>query len=119
MRDNDSLILEGAYLEVLEESRKKRYLEMFKGIPERFEAFYKSDRRGGQKVAEIDGDDYDGAGLGKRDAIDNIHCTIEWAIYNLKMEYRILWYLRQIKAVFYFQTDPNTKIMSDKFYNYY
>ena len=109
MRDNDSLILEGAYLEILEESRKKRYLEMFKGIPERFEAFYKSDRRGGQKVAEMK----------KRDAIDNIHGTIEWAIYNLKREDRILWYLRQIKAVFYFQTDPNTKIMSDKFYNYY
>ena len=109
MRDNDSLILEGAYLEILEESRKKRYLEMFKGIPERFEVFYKSDRRGGQKVAEMK----------KRDAIDNIHGTIEWAIYNLKREDRILWYLRQIKAVFYFQTDPNTKIMSDKFYNYY
>lgn len=108
MRDNDSLVLEGTYLEVLEESRKKRYLEMFKGIPERYEAFYHSDRQGGQKVAEDK----------KKYAIENIHSAIEWAIENLKREDRILWYLRQIKAVYYFQTDPNTKAMAEKLYNY-
>jgi hypothetical protein len=108
MRDNDSLILEGAYLEVLEESRKKRYLEMFKGIPERYEAFYQSDREFSQKNAEMK----------KKYVIDKIHNDIEWAIYNLKREDRIVWYLRQIKAVHYFQTDPNTKAMVDKLYNY-
>ena len=101
MRDNDSLILEGAYLEILEESRKKRYLEMFKGIPERFEAFYKSDRQGDQKVA----------------GIDRIHTIIQWAIYHLKREDRILWFLRQIKAVYYFMTDPNVSTLSNKYIN--
>ena len=94
MRDNDSLILEGAYLEVLEESRKKRYLEMFKGIPERFAIF--SGKIGGHGAS---------AEEWKQQAIDTIQQDIEWAIKNLKREDRILWYLRQIKIGLYLETD--------------
>jgi hypothetical protein len=94
MRDNDSLILEGAYLEILEESRKERYLEMFKGIPERFASF-----SGKIGIYGKSAEDW------KQQAIDRIQQEIEWAIENLKREDRILWYLRQIKIGLYLETD--------------
>jgi hypothetical protein len=94
MRDNDSLILEGAYLEILEESRKKRYLEMFKGIPERFASFFRTHFPHGKSAEDW-----------KQQAIDTIQQDIEWAIKNLKREDRILWYLRQIKIGLYLETD--------------
>jgi len=84
--------LEGAYLEILEESRKKRYLEMFKSIPERFGSFFEG-------VHEKSAEEW------KEQAISRIQQEIEWAIENLKREDRILWYLRQIKIGLYLETD--------------
>lgn len=39
MRDKDSILLESAYYQILEEGRRERYMEMFKGMPSRM--FYR------------------------------------------------------------------------------
>lgn len=107
MRDKDSILLESAYYQILEEGRRERYMEMFKGMPERVYNYYrKKGPSGFEKFGRIlkNAENFEG----EKSIAEEINHIIDWAIKTLKREDRILWFLRSVKAILY--TDTSEEI---------
>jgi hypothetical protein len=107
MRDKDSMLLESAYYQILEEGRRERYMEMFKGMPERVYNYYrKKGPSGFEKLGRIlkNVENFEG----EKSIAEEINHIIDWAIKTLKREDRIMWFLRTVKAILY--TDTSEEI---------
>lgn len=103
MRDKDSILLESAYYQILEEGRRERYMEMFKGMPERIVNHYKQKGKSGfEKMGRISKNATSFEGV--KTIAEEINHIIDWAIKTLKREDRIMWFLRSVKAIFYVDT---------------